>query len=142
MNKETYTKIFLQQAGKNHSPESVYEKMHEFWVNRRTKTDGGLRLTEEGFNFVKNLDIKYYEIPFPDGLDLKAQVIIFLDKFIDCPYYLTSRSITVLSERKAIELYMFSGDVRKYGLIKAMNRKHVYPVTDRDNIKSIIDELS
>jgi len=53
---------------------------------------------------------------------MTTQVIIFLDKFIDCPYYLTNRSITVTNEKKAVELTLFSGDLRKYGLTKAMSR--------------------
>lgn len=142
MNKETYTKIFLKEAGETCSPENLYEKMLKFWVNKRTKHTGGLRLTQEGFEYINNLNIKSYEIPFPENLDLKAQVIIFLDRFIDCPYFLTDRSITVLSERKAIELYMFSGDVQKYGLIKAMNRKHVYPEPDRMDVKELIKQMS
>lgn len=142
MNKETYTKIFLKEANEPYSPENLYERLRQFWVNKRTKETGGLRLTDEGFAFINKLDIKTYEVPFPEDLDLKAQVIIFLDKFIDCPYYLTDRSITVLSERKAIELYMFSGDVRKYGLIKAMKRKHVYPEPENADVKEFIKQMS
>ena len=31
--------------------------------------------------------------------------------------------LTVFSEKKSFELYMFSDDIRKYGLIKAMNKQ-------------------
>jgi len=55
-------------------------------------------------------------------MPLTTQVIIFLDKFIDCPYYLTQKAIHVLGEKKAVELTLFSGDIRKYGLNKAMTR--------------------
>jgi hypothetical protein len=55
-------------------------------------------------------------------MPLTTQVIIFLDQFIDCPYYLTNRSIIVTNEKKAVELTLFSGDLRKYGLTKAMTR--------------------
>jgi hypothetical protein len=122
--RETYTKIFLQQAGQTISEENVRTKMRLWWKNNRTKKEGGLRLTDEGLEFVKQtLDLAAYEVPFPLSLDLKPQVIVFLDKFIDCPYYLTEHSITVLSERKCFELYLFNGDVQKYGLTKAMSRK-------------------
>ena len=98
--------------------------MRLWWKNNRTKKEGGLRLTDEGLEFVmQTLDLAVYEVPFPLSLDLKPQVIVFLDKFIDCPYYLTEKSITVLSERKCFELYLFNGDVQKYGLTKAMSRK-------------------
>ncbi len=93
-------------------------------MNTRKKAEGGLRLTDDGFEFLKtNLDLRVYEVPFPASLDLKPQVILFLDKFIDCPYFLTPETITVLGERKAFELHLFSGDVRQYGLNKAMKRK-------------------
>jgi hypothetical protein len=32
------------------------------------------------------------------------------------------RGISVTNEKKAMELHLFSGDIRKYGLTKAMKR--------------------
>lgn len=124
MNQETYTKIFLKAGNLALSDENVLLYSKRWFVNNRKKDEGGLRLTDEGFEFIKtSLELKVYEIPFPASLDLKPQVIIFLDRFIDCPYYLTPETITVLAERKAFELHLFSGDVRQYGLNKAMRRK-------------------
>lgn len=125
MNQETYTKIFLKASDQALSEENIKTSMRRWWMNNRKKSQGGLRLTDEGFDFVKEtLDLRVYEVPFPITLDLKAEVILFLDKFIDCPYYLTEVSIFVLSERKNFELHLFAGDVHKYGLIKAMKRKN------------------
>lgn len=121
MNRNTYTKIFLKQAGQAISKENVRIKERLWWKNNRTKKQGGLRLTDEGFEFLRGtLDLTAYEVPFPLGFDLKPQVIVFLDRFIDSPYYLTESSITVFSERKCFELYLFNGDVQKYGITKAM----------------------
>jgi hypothetical protein len=36
---------------------------------------------------------------------------------------LTNQSITVFSEKKSFELMLFSDDIRKFGLIKAMNER-------------------
>jgi len=94
-----------------------------WWYNTREKTEGGLRLTDEGFDVVRQIELTTYDIPYPRDMPITTQIIIFLDKFIDCPYYLTNRSITVTNERKAVELGLFSGDLRKYGLTKAMNRQ-------------------
>jgi hypothetical protein len=114
----------MKQADISLDEANIKTNLKKWWKNTRTKDTGGLRLTDDGFEFVTStLDLASYEVPFPVAFDLKAQVIIFLDKFIDCPYYLTDKSITVLSERKAFELYLFSGDVQKYGLTKAMSRK-------------------
>jgi len=68
------------------------------------------------------IGLAVYEIPWPKEMVLTTQVIIFLDQFIDCPYYLNKDSITVTNERKAVELTLFSGDLRKYGIVKAMTR--------------------
>ena len=97
--------------------------MPMWWQNTRAKKVGGLRLTEDGFLFTtEKLELANYEVPFPDDFKVTTQIVIFLDKFIDCPYYLTNKSVTVLNEKKALELHLFSGDVRKYGLNKALKR--------------------
>ena len=36
--------------------------------------------------------------------------------------FLTNKGLTVTNEKKALELHLFSGDVRKYGLAKALKR--------------------
>ena len=122
--KETYTKIFLKQAGKSVNDVSLKEHMPQWWQNTRTKSEGGLRLTDEGLRFIlEELELQTYDIPYPRDFELTTQVVIFLDKFISCPYYMGRKSITVTDEKKALELHLFSGDIRKYGLTKAMKRQ-------------------
>lgn len=120
--KETYTKLFLKEQGKSYNDLSVKEVMPLWWQNTRDKKVGGLRLTETGMDVVNEIGLATYDIPYPKEMPLTTQVIIFLDQFIDCPYYLTNRSITVTNEKKAVELTLFAGDLRKYGLTKAMSR--------------------
>ena len=120
--KITYTKLFLKELGKSYNDLNVKEFMPLWWYNTRQKTEGGLRLTEEGFKIVNEIGITIYDVPYPRDMPMTTNVIIYLDKFIDCPYYLTNRSITVTNERKAVELGLFSGDLRKYGLTMAMDR--------------------
>lgn len=123
MNKVIYTKIFLKELNKSINDTTIAEYIPLWWQNNRTKDSGGLRLTDEGFDLLSTLDIAIYDIPFPFDFRMTSQVIIFLDKFIDCPYYITNKSIFVTNEKKAVELTLFSGDLRKYGLTKAMNRQ-------------------
>ena len=123
--KETYTKIFLKQLDKSSDDTAVKQYMPLWWQNTREKDNGGLRLTEAGYEIVKQIELATYDIPYPPEMPLTTQVIIFLDQFIDCPYYLTNRSITVTNEKKAVELSLFSGDIRKYGLVKAMTREKI-----------------
>lgn len=121
--KETYTKVFLKQSDIAISDANIKQYMSDWWQNTRGKTTGGLRLTEDGFDFLQeNLDIQMYEIPFPRDFKFTTQTYIFLDQFITCPYYLTNYSIWVTDEKKSMELHLFSGDLRKYGLTKAMKR--------------------
>ena len=121
--KETYTKVFLKQAGIAISESSLAEYMPVWWQNTREKDSGGLRLTEAGLLFLmEKIELATYDIPFPPDFKITTQVVIFLDKFIDCPYHITNKGITVTEEKKALELHLFSGDVRKYGLAKALKR--------------------
>lgn len=122
--KETYTKIFLKQADIAISEVTLKQYMSQLWQNTRGKNEGGLRLTEEGFDFLlEKLDLQTYEVPFPKDFKMTTQTMIFLDKFITCPYYLSNKSIHVTDEKKAMELHLFSGDLRKYGLTKAIKRQ-------------------
>lgn len=124
LSKETFTKIFLKQKNKSIDDATVKLCLYEWWQSHRSKDSGGLRLSEKGFEFLtKDLELKSYEIPFTESIDLSPQVIIFFDKTMDCPYFLTNKSITVFSEKRSFELYMFSDDIRKYGLVKAMNNQ-------------------
>ena len=121
--KETYTKVFLNQLGLAASEANIKQYMPIWWQNTRNKQTGGLRLTDAGYELLQTIDLAVYDIPYPKDMPLTTQVIIFLDQFIDCPYYLTNRSIIVTNEKKAVELTLFSGDLRKYGITKAMTRQ-------------------
>jgi hypothetical protein len=118
------TKIFLKQWGKSIDDANVKMYSRVWWQCNRASKQTALRLTEDGFNFLTSeLEINSYEVPFIESIELSPQTIIFLEKYIDCPYYLTTGSISVFSERKSFELYLFSDDIRKFGLVKAMNER-------------------
>jgi len=118
------TKIFLQQWGKSIDDANVQLFSRKWWQSTRVGKDSAFRLSDEGYEFlVKELDLREYEIPFTKPIELSPQTIIFLERYVDCPYYLTNMSITVFSERKSFELMLFSDDIRKFGLIKAMNER-------------------
>lgn len=120
--KETYTKIFLNQLGKDTDSSNIKEYLPLWWQNTRTKDNGGLRLTDDGYRIIKQLEITTYEIPYPRDASITPQVIIFLDKFIDCPYFITKKSIIVTNDKKAVELSLFSGNLKKYGLAKTLSK--------------------
>jgi len=122
--RDILTKIFLQQWGKSTDDTNVKLFSRKWWQSTRAGKQNNFRLSDEGYEFlVKELDLKEYEIPFTEPIELSPQTIIFLERYVDCPYYLTQMSITVFSERKSFELMLFSDDIRKFGLIKAMNER-------------------
>jgi len=124
ISRDALTKIFLQHWGKSTDEANLKLFSHKWWQSNRASKQTALRLSDEGFDFLTNtLEIKMYEIPFTEPIELSPQTIIFLERYIDCPYYLTNQSITVFSERKSFELYLFSDDIRKFGLVKAMNER-------------------
>lgn len=124
ISRETFTKIFLKEMGRSCDEANVRLHLHKWWQSKRTKEGGGLRLSLEGYEFlVTELNLKEYEVPFNEKIELSPQTIIFFDHFLDCPYFLTNQSLTVFNEKKAFELYMFSDDIRKYGLVKAINNQ-------------------
>lgn len=122
MNKIVYTKIILKELGKTINDTTVAEFLPLWWQNTRQKDVGGLRLTEAGLEALEQAGIQTYKIPFPLDMPLTTQTVIFLDQFIDCPYFLTDKGVKVTNERKAVELTLFSGDIRKYGITKALKR--------------------
>jgi hypothetical protein len=122
--RDALTKIFLQQWGKSTDDVNMKLFSRKWWQSTRVNKQTAFRLSEEGYEFlIKELDLKDYEIPFTEPIELSPQTIVFLERYIDCPYYLTPMSITVFSERKSFELYLFSDDIRKFGLVKAMNER-------------------
>lgn len=122
--KDAYTEIFLKAGGIETSKENI--KIHKsiWWYNFRNKAEGGLRLTDEGLNFLENVvKLKSYKIDFPKNFDITPQVLIWLDNFMDSPFYITKKYIMVFKEFAAFELYLFSGDVKKMGYNKALSKR-------------------
>jgi hypothetical protein len=122
--KDLYTKIFLEQLGLPCDEDSVKKQIPLWWKNTRKKLDSGLALTPLGFKVLtEDLDLLHYEIKFPKDFEFSTKIVLFLDQFIDCPHYYTKKEIVVFKEKKACELMIFSGDIRKYGTAKALAKQ-------------------
>lgn len=133
ISKETYTKIFLQQKDRATDKANIKHHLYKWWQSHRSKEVGGLRLNYEGYKYLtEELELQSYEIPFTESIDLSPQTIIFFDRHMDSPYYLTNQMVIVFSEKKSFELMLFSDDIRKFGLVKAMNVQNKSNQTDED----------
>lgn len=122
--KDTYTRVFLEAVGNDTNQDTIKKFRALWWWSFREKSTGGLRLTDEGLKFVEEqAKIKTYKIDFPPDFAITPQVLIWLDQFIDSPFYITKKFIVVLKEKAAFELYLFSGDIRKIGYNKALAKR-------------------
>ena len=122
--KEAYTKIFLKEASKSVNESTMQEFMPVWWQNNRSKDKGGLRLTDQGMEFItEEIELTTYEVPFPKDFTMTSNTLVWLDEFIDCPYWIGRHGMIVTNEKKALELHLFSGDVKKYGINKALSKQ-------------------
>lgn len=123
--KEQLTKMICEHLGWPTEGPTLSKNCQIIWQNPRKKDIGGMRLTDEGFDILTNrMEIKSYDIGFPKEFTLTNQTTIWLDHFIDGPYYITKKSIVVFKEKTAVQLVLFSGDVQKFGIAKATSMKN------------------
>jgi hypothetical protein len=107
------TKVVLESKGLVADESLISTTVPLWWVNPRQKQQGGLRLTDDGFNELKTT-LKCYELRFEEPIAFTNELIIWIDQNISCPFYLTNKKIWVFGERTAIQLVLFSGNVAKY----------------------------
>ena len=125
-NKDWYTSLFLRAANFEITTDLIKECSKKWWWNTRSKNHGGLRLTDEGIVFDKEqADLKIFEIALSKEYHPTAQTLIWLDQYLESPFYLNKRAITVVEERAAFELYLFAGDIRKFGYNRALNKRMI-----------------
>ena len=121
--KTAYTRTFMTLLEQTIHDESVKTNYYTWWQNVRESYQArSLRLTKIGLDTVIKLDIKTYEIKFPDKIIFTPQTYLWLDEFVDCPYFVDKKKIIVTMEKMARQLMMFAGDVTKYGLARAMSK--------------------
>jgi hypothetical protein len=120
MNKLDITKSLHSRDLKyKDDPKFITMLYRAWWVNWRSAEDRRFRLTDKGFDYFQNIaDIKFYEIRFPNNLVITNKVIIDLDKFIDCPYYVSQNGLHLTGEKAALQLVLFDGDLTKFGRAK------------------------
>tara|TARA_B100000424_G_C22759912_1_gene410043 strand:- start:56 stop:451 length:396 start_codon:yes stop_codon:yes gene_type:complete len=121
--KTAYTRTFMGLLEQPIHDESIKTNYYTWWQNVRESYQArSLRLTKTGLETILKLDIKTYEIKFPDKIIFTPQTYLWLDEFVDCPYFVDKKKIVVTMEKMALQLMMFAGDVTKYGLARAMSK--------------------
>jgi hypothetical protein len=102
---------------------NLKQALGTWWLSTRQKENSGLQLSDLGFEALVKAGIQTYRVKFDEPIEMTNQLIIWLDHFIDCPFYLTKKEIFVFAEKMAIQLVLFSGNIKKYGAIKAERQK-------------------
>ena len=105
----------MTELGIEITPRKIKNYTTAWWQSNRTKAKGGLWLTEQGFEALKKADIKHYKIRFEQPLDsFENRFIIWLDNTIECPFFLTKWEIYVFGEKTAVQMILFSGDLKMW----------------------------
>ena len=121
--KTAYTRTFMQLLNQPAHDETLKTYYYTWWQNVRESYQArSLRMTKSGLEILKKLEIKTYSIKFPDKIIFTPQTFLWLDEYVDCPYFVDKKQIVVSMERMALQLMMFAGDVTKYGLARAMSK--------------------
>lgn len=123
MNQKTnITKYVAEQSNLPTDDKSLRKLIRDWWINPRQKVKGGLRLSDDGFVRLTT-QFKSYKVKFDEPVDYTNQLIIRLDNFIDCPWYLTKKEIYVFNDKMAVQLVLFSGNIAKFSTAKAKSLK-------------------
>jgi len=121
--KLTLTKKFLEDLNLPTDSKTVKKYLHSWWKNPRSNGERSLGLTPEGYStFKDSCGLKFYQIDLPKEIFFSNQLVVWLDKYIDCPFYQEKNTIWVTRERVAVELILFGGDLFKYGQAKNKSR--------------------
>jgi hypothetical protein len=121
--KTAYTRTFMQLLEQPIHDETVKTNYYTWWQNVRESYQArSLRLTKQGFEMLESMDLKTYTIKFPQKIIFTPQTYLWLDEFVDCPYFVNKAKIIVTMEKMALQLMLFAGDVTKYGLARAMSK--------------------
>ena len=121
--KTAYTRTFLMLKEQPLHDESVKTAYFTWWQNVRESYQArSLRLTKQGLLMLEKIDLKTYNIKFPAKVIFTPQTYLWLDEFVDCPYFVDKKQIIVTMEKMALQLMLFAGDITKYGLARAMSK--------------------
>jgi hypothetical protein len=121
--KTAYTRTFMTLLEQPIHEESIKTNYYTWWQNVRESYQArSLRLTKPGFEMLESIDLKTYTVKFPQKIIFTPQTYLWLDEFVDCPYFVDKAKIIVTMEKMALQLMLFAGDVTKYGLARAMSK--------------------
>lgn len=121
--KQEITRLALESIGIVADEKRIKQTIPIWWQNSRDKTDGGLRLTSQGFECLTQAGIKSYEIKFEETLSFNNGLIVWMDQNLDCPFFITHKKIWVFAEKTAVQLVLFAGDINRLKRAKEKSKE-------------------
>ena len=113
--KRDYTREFLSLTVQDDIPDStIDEYISLWWMNRRDKSKGGLRLTRPCIKYLIKHGYELYTLKFDKLVLLTSRETLTLDNMLPCPYYLTDREIVVTSMKVKAEIVLYGGELKEY----------------------------
>lgn len=120
--KDTITLFVMKELEISLEHEKFQKCYRVWWQNPRNKEKGGLKLTEAGYNSFKKADIKEYRIILEKSKEVFCNKhVIWLDSFIECPWYIDGDYVCIFGEKMAVELALFQGNLIRYANAKVRN---------------------
>lgn len=120
--KNSITLKIAESLGYEIDEKSLKKYQKIWWVNPRNKESGGLQLSFTGLQEMKNAQIKYHKLKLEGKLENTNQTLIRLDQYIDCPWHIIGKEIYVFSDKMAVQLVLFSGDLKRFIEAKAKSK--------------------
>ncbi len=117
------TKTFLEALDLPTDDKTVSAYLPLWWKNPRLQGERSFALTSLGFDVISGqVGLHFYQLDLPVDLKITNQLLIWLDRYIDCPYFLTKKAIFVSKEKMAVQLVLFGGDLVKFGRAKSNSK--------------------
>lgn len=121
--KKYYTEIFLNLIGEPLTKENIKKYGRIWWHDQRSKATGGLRLSEEGYRFLKSQEMEIYKVKLSPNVRFTGRALLTLDKYLNNPYYIDKKYIYLTTQRNALEFILISGDIEKYSSARYTRKK-------------------
>lgn len=101
--------ICIAQGLTERNLENVYVQM---WRNIRP--EGGMRLTNQGHEWLRELGIKPYIINLTDETIQSGSILLGLDRYLKAPYHLKGKRLSIFDSNFSTQLLLYGGDLKAY----------------------------
>jgi hypothetical protein len=116
--KTELTSKLLSEAGFPTDDSTVKKYLRMIWKDARPRNQF-LQLTDFGFKFLnEQAKLKFYPVLFSKKTVYTNDLIISLNKFIDCPFYISRNEIFVSREKVAIQFILYESSLERFVRIK------------------------